>query len=258
MYYPIQIPYILNKPFSAAVRYTEEADPRSSDFVICFWEMQPLTKEKTFVTNVIVTDGCIDLVVDFDAGRIGFSGMSKTDFDYTLTLPARCFGARMKPGAFRQLFGIPAGLAMDHFLPIDNIVKNFDCKAFFAMSFEKAKESLKVYFANKSAGVKPDKFTCLFDKLSAAPPTTVAELYECLCYSPRQCQRLFLKHYGYSPQITLSILRFQLCLKILTSGLASSSDILGIASYYDQAHFIKDFKRNIGLTPFELIRRYKS
>ena len=258
MYYPIQIPYTLSESFRGAVSYTEDTDPRSSDFVICLWEMQPLSEEETSVTNVIVMDGCIDLVVHFDAGRIGFSGMSKTEFDYRLDLPTRCFGARMKPGAFHQLFGLPASSAMDHFLPVNDADKDFDCGSFFSLPFSEAKAYFRNYLAEKSEGIVPNLFVGLFDELSDSPPETVATLYDRLHYSPRQCQRLFAENYGFSPQATLSILRFQLCLKVLTSGAASPGDILGITSYYDQAHFINDFKRNIGLTPFELIRQYKA
>jgi hypothetical protein len=73
IYYPLQIPFVLNQRFAEVIRYTEE-DPQSlGDFVICFWEMTPLTKQETEVDNVIVTDGCVDLVVDYDSKQIGYN-----------------------------------------------------------------------------------------------------------------------------------------------------------------------------------------
>jgi AraC-like DNA-binding protein len=258
MYYPIQIPATLHRPFSKAVQYTEQTDVPSSDFVICFWEMRPKTEKHLSVSHVIVTDGCIDLVVDYDAGRIGFAGMSKTEFGYRMDLPTRCFGARMKPGAFHQLFSLPATAAMDAFLPIEEADKGFDRKAFFALPFDKANACFRAYFAEKSAGVAPNRFVGLFDELSDAIPDSTTELYGRMGYSPRQCQRLFSQNFGLSPHMTLSILRFQLCLSLLTSGEAKPSDVLDSTSYYDQSHYIKDFKRNIGLTPFELLRRYRT
>jgi AraC-like DNA-binding protein len=255
-YYPLQIPYILHKPFSEAIRYTEKTDASSSAFVICFWEMRPKTEKELSVSNVIVTDGCIDLVVDYDARQIGFAGMSRTEFDYRIQLPTRCFGARMKPGAFHQLFSLPAAAAMDAFLSIDEVDRDFDCPAFFSLSFEKAGRFFRAYFAEKSVGIVPNQFVRLFDELSGAIPDSAAELYRRMGYGPRQCQRLFSQNFGLSPQMTLSILRFQRCLKALTSGRARPSDILSVSSYYDQSHYIKDFKRNIGLTPSELLRRY--
>jgi AraC-like DNA-binding protein len=257
VYYPVQIPFVLNQRFAEVIRYAEEAPRSLGDFVICFWEMTPLTKRKIEVDNVIVTDGCIDLVVEYDSGHIGYAGMSKTEFHYTIDSTTRCMGARLKPGAFHQLTGLPADAAMDTFLPLDVADKTFDADAFFTLSFEQAKARFRNYVATLIGDKIPDTFTSLFDALSQSPPVTTGDLYNQLHFSPRQCQRLFAKHFGLTPQMALCLIRFQKCLEILTSGKATPRDILNITTYYDQSHFIKDFKRNIGLTPFELMRRYK-
>jgi AraC-type DNA-binding domain-containing proteins len=46
-------------------------------------------------------------------------------------------------------------------------------------------------------------------------------------------------------------------LQILIADEANANDILTMLQYYDQPHWIRDFKRNIGLTPQELLNRYK-
>jgi AraC-like DNA-binding protein len=257
MYYPVQIPFVLNQQFAEALRYTEEVPQPPTDFVICFWEMAPLTKRKIEVDNVIVTDGCIDLVVEYDSKQIGYAGMSKTEFHYKIDSAARCMGARLKPGAFHQLTGLPAGAAMDTFLRLDTVDKAFDTDAFFALPFEQAKVRFREYVGTLTGDKTPDNFTLLFDALSGSPPATTGDLYNHLHFSSRQCQRLFAKHFGLTPQMALCLIRFQKCLEILIGGKAAPSDILNITTYCDQSHFIKDFKRNIGLTPLELIRRYK-
>ena len=108
MYYPIQIPYILQSEFFNNVIYSEKRVADLSDFVICFWKMLPKTEKKCQINNIIVTDGCVDLVVDFDNKLIGYAGMSKTDFDFSMIMPRRLFGARLMPGAFQQLTGVSA------------------------------------------------------------------------------------------------------------------------------------------------------
>jgi AraC-like DNA-binding protein len=257
VYYPVQIPFILNQHFAEAIRYTEEAPHSLEDFVICFWEMTPLTKQEIAVDNVIVTDGCIDLVVEYDSRHIGYAGMSKTEFHYTIDSATRCMGARLKPGAFHQLTGLPASAAMDTFLPLETVDKTFDSDAFFALSFKQAKVRFREYMGTLIGDKIPDTFTLLFDALTQSPPATTEDLYNQLHFSSRQCQRLFAKHFGLTPQMALCLIRFQKCLEILTSGKATPRDILDITTYYDQSHFIKDFKRNVGLTPFELMRHYK-
>jgi AraC-like DNA-binding protein len=257
MYYPVQIPYILNKEFSEAVRYTEETDPRFKDFTVCFWEMQPHSDDEKTVENIIITDACIDLVADYDGKRIGFTGMSRTEFHFEISLPSQPFGVRFKPGAFHAITGISATDAMDVFLPIDAVYEDFDVDYFFSLPINEAKNFFKNYVGGLIRDKEQTKFLSLFDKLSTDIPATAAELYKRLNYSPKQCQRLFNKHYGLSPQMVLCILRFQKCLEILTSGKASPGDALNTVNYYDQSHFIKDFKRNIGITPVELLKKYR-
>ena len=258
MYYPIQIPYILNPEFSINMKYTETSIEECGGFVICFWEMQPLSDCKLSVTNIIATDACIDLVVSFDEKNIGFVGMSKTEFNFELKLPNRSFGVRMMPGAFHQLTGLPAAAAMDTFLPIEAAFNDFDSTLLFSLPFERAKEYFKNFFTDQTKGKSPDQFTTLFHTLSKEIPSTVSALCHLLHFSPRQCQRLFQLHYGITPKMALSIIRFHKCMEILTSPKAKPSDILNVTDYYDQPHFIKDFKRNIGITPLELIRTYQT
>lgn len=256
MYYPIQIPYILDREFADHIRYKEEAVEPLRDFVICIWQMTPRTGKPILVENVITTDGCIDLVAAMDEKRIGFAGMSKTNFDFRVDLPARFMGARMKPGAFYRLTGRPATAAMDTFLPLDEVDMRFERELFFSMPFEEAKAYFIDYLCAFTHNKTPDAYTMLFDRLAGDPPPSAAVLYEVLHFSPRQCQRNFRTRFGLTPQTVLSILRFQKCLEVLTAGKAAPGDILRLTSYYDQAHFINDFKRNIGLTPFELVRKY--
>lgn len=256
MYYPIQIPYILNHEYSKSMKYKESLPIGCENLVICFWEMQPLSDKNFSVTNVIVTDACIDIVVDCNEKTIGFVGMSKTEFNFTMDLPTYSFGARMMPGAFHKLTGLPATMAMDTYLPFDEVFNDFNQAHLFSLSFEQAKEHLHSFLSNKSSDISPDLFTELFNTLSEDIPQTTKELYEILHFSPRQCQRLFAKHYGITPKMALSILRFQKCLKILISSESKPANILDLAGYYDQPHFNKDFKRNIGITPLELIRTY--
>ena len=256
MYYPIQLPHILNKAFSQAIKYSEEVVPDFQNFLICLWEMQPFSDSERTVENIIVADGCIDIVASYDQKQIGFAGMSRTDFHFKIDLPSYAMGARFKPGAFHAITGIPASKAMDNFLPINVVDSDFDTESFFALTFSDAKMFFKNYIGSLIQDRKPDKFITLFDDLNNNIPYSTAEVYQKLHYCPRQCQRLFMMNYGLSPQMALCILRFQKCLQILTTGQVDTKDVMEMTNYYDQSHFINDFKRNIGLTPLELVRKY--
>ncbi|MCL2446031.1 MAG: helix-turn-helix transcriptional regulator [Oscillospiraceae bacterium] len=252
-YAPLQVPYLLHSSYATHIHYSEETPESLQDFVIALWTMQPISKQSAIVNHVILADGCIDLVADYATKTVMFAGMSKTLFHDKINTTESFFGARMKPGAFAQLTGLPAAAAMDNMLPLQAVDPSFDVQAFFALPFVQAKRAFQQYLEQLVRNKQPNAFVGLFDRFCESVPTTTAELYQALHLSPRQCQRLFQQHFALTPQMVLSILRFQRCLALLTATNATPSDIIDAAGYYDQPHFINDFKRNIGLTPKEYL-----
>ncbi|MEO1771329.1 helix-turn-helix domain-containing protein [Candidatus Enterococcus ferrettii] len=253
-YYPIQIPYLLSEPFQQYVDYQEDSVASLSEFVICCWQMIPRTKEIQPLENIIIADGCIDLVVAFDQQQIGFSGTRETDFHFPVSSTERFMGLRLKPGAFAQLFQRSAEQGMDQFLPIERIDPDFDSEEFFKHSFSEAKEYLIAYWENQLMTRTADAYTRLFDELTDQLPASAAELYDQLGLKERSCQRIFQEKYALSPKKVLSILRFQKGL----NDLLQTNEQTTLNYYYDQSHFIQDFKRNIGITPRELIQYYRN
>jgi AraC-like DNA-binding protein len=71
-----------------------------------------------------------------------------------------------------------------------------------------------------------------------------------LGYTKRYLDRLFQEHVGVSPKLLASILRFQEVYQgWMQHRSPSSFRYQWPASYYDQSHFIKEFKRFTGFTP---------
>ena len=79
---------------------------------------------------------------------------------------------------------------------------------------------------------------------------TIRELAGQVGYTKRYLDVLFKNHVGLSPKSLASILRFQACYQVLTRQTSPTSLRNSLpAYYYDQAHFIKEFKRFTGYTP---------
>ncbi len=74
MYYPIQIPYLLSEDLNTRIKYSETSASDFGGFIICFWEMRPLTEQVLSVDHIIVTDACIDIVANYETESIGFAG----------------------------------------------------------------------------------------------------------------------------------------------------------------------------------------
>lgn len=254
MYKPIQVPYLLNNQFSEAIEYNEYYLQTQTDFIICTWEMLPKSNRTTSVTNVIICDGCIDLVVDFNNKTIGFCGMSKTNFNFQIDLPSKYFGIRFTPGTFYQLTNLSAEKAIDNFLDIDDVFP-FDFDLFWSLDFTSSKQFLLEFIENKLLLCSPSEYTTLFSQIQDSCQSRAFKLYERFNFSPRQTQRLFKKYYGLTPKQVLSIIRFQNCLKLLLDQQIDQQNLSQY--YYDQSHYLGDFKRNIGITPSQLINLYK-
>jgi AraC-like DNA-binding protein len=78
----------------------------------------------------------------------------------------------------------------------------------------------------------------------------VDELADHIGYTKRYLDRLFKEHVGVSPKSLASIMRFQRCYQIWMQQTSPTTYWDNVrAYYYDQSHFIKEFKRFTGFTP---------
>lgn len=76
-------------------------------------------------------------------------------------------------------------------------------------------------------------------------------------YSERHIRRLFQQYVGISPKLFSSIIRHQKALRYLN--VEPDQDMASFAleqGFYDQSHFIKEFKRFQGITPIQFMREY--
>jgi AraC-like DNA-binding protein len=86
--------------------------------------------------------------------------------------------------------------------------------------------------------------------VAAAGVTSVAELGEAAGASTRQVERLFSRFLGIAPKTLGRVLRFQTTLRALMRDPGCTlAEVASAAGYFDQAHFIKDFKRLSGGVP---------
>jgi AraC-like DNA-binding protein len=71
-------------------------------------------------------------------------------------------------------------------------------------------------------------------------------------FSERYIQKLFLNYVGISPNSFFSVQRFNKSLELVRSANMSLTNIAYECGYYDQAHFIREFKSYTGITPSQL------
>lgn len=67
--------------------------------------------------------------------------------------------------------------------------------------------------------------------------------------TPRYLQKIFLQYTGLTPKLYSKINRFQNSLKLITKRNTSLTSIAYDCGYFDQSHFIREFKSFTGFTP---------
>ncbi len=240
--------------------------------VKCYWTLES-PKEHTPKRNIIIPDGCMKLIFHY-----GKQYKHYTDNGYSILLP-RCFliGQLTKPyeveptgetGTFFVCFH-PNGFWPFATYPIkemENTAVPFE-KIFEKSGQEIAQEMLN---ANSTAERISLIETFLFNQLNnvethndivesavetiltAKRKLSVNELSRLNNINRRQLVRKFSLAIGLSPKQLLKTIRIQTTLKtLLTKEVTSLTNLAYENEYFDQAHFIKEFKEFTGLTPKE-------
>ena len=73
-------------------------------------------------------------------------------------------------------------------------------------------------------------------------------------FSERYIQKLFIDSVGLTPQSFFAVRRFNRSLSMIQSTDADLTSIAYQCGYYDQAHFIREFKKFAGISPSEVRR----
>ena len=78
----------------------------------------------------------------------------------------------------------------------------------------------------------------------------MSELAEVAASSPRQVERLFSRGLGFPPKTVGRVLRFQFALRqLMTDPGVPLGKVAAETGYYDQAHFVRDFRTFSGGVP---------
>ena len=86
---------------------------------------------------------------------------------------------------------------------------------------------------------------------------TIKELSLATCLGEKQFNRVFVENIGSNPKEFLRIIRYQNVLfKLQNTKHINIQDIIYECGYYDQSHFINNFKQFTGYTPKEYIKLF--
>lgn len=251
---------------------TFEPGSELSAFIKCFWTLES-PKEKIPEKQRIVPDGCMEMI--FHHGDLYRQYLDNKDS----IIQPRCFvfgqitaPLEIEPTGETGIFA--ARFHPDGFLPFASIpLKNLENKA-MALEILFGKEGLRLEKEvleaqnTKQRIESAEKFLAerltnpkAIDRIIEATVETmlningqlsIDELSQRMNINRRKLERKFASVIGLSPKQLSKIIRLQSTLKLLMKKeFGSLTELAYEGNYYDQAHFIKDFKEFTGLTPKE-------
>lgn len=259
LYRPIQ-PAVSSK--TAFVTYQEFLPHESlQPYIYCFWRLRSAEVLTEPFFYRIVSDGCIDIFFQLNDTKTAFAmGFCKEYTSYDLGSSFDYIGIRFLPSMFPQLFEISAKELSNVCEPLDNVLPKVS--AYIQLYFHSLLSETEIIRRLNSYFLKliSMKEFSLDNRFYNAMELIlneqgVLELDFNTGISPRQLRRLFHYYLGQNAKTFAKVVRFQNILRAKpTVTSLRQHKIFYDLGYFDQSHFIKDFKSFYGVTPTQAFR----
>lgn len=253
--------------------FKPDSDLRS--LVKCYWTLE-VPVQPNPERQLIIPDGCIDMIF-----ILGDDVKRYTSDDQFIIQPremvlgqitepfyiqpkgyVNSFAVRFYPHGFANFITTPVNLLANKETPIEELFGSQAAKALRHEIIHAAgtKERIAVVetflthrLTNKIVIDNLVK-TTIDTLLLTNGNSSISSITKKDLAKRRQLERKFLKQIGISPKQLARVIRLQTALKmLLNSESGTLTEIAYESEYYDQAHFIKDFKDFTGTTPKEFL-----
>jgi AraC-like DNA-binding protein len=233
-------------------------------FIYCYWQLRTTQELAAPFHYRVVADGCIDIYFELSHPHENYiMGFCRRYTEFPLDSMFNYVGVRFLPAMFPQLFKINAAELSNRFTHLDAVVPQLS--AFISNHFHADQKQPEIaallngYFLQHIAQANLDNDRRLYDALAIIlKKQGVLEIEKDLNtgVSARQLRRLFAYYIGDTPKTFSKVVRFQNILKAKPSRQSLRQNTLFFdEGYFDQSHFIKEFKRFFGVTPSKAFRR---
>lgn len=226
-------------------------------YIYCYWQLKTSQPLQSPFSYRVVADGCIDIAFSMRDPRESIvMGFHNTFNEFALESEFNYVGIRFLPAMFPLAFAIDASelsnclQQLDDVLPV--IARFIGDHVDPEYTMGEVAHFLDQYFIAQLADVKHDIDHRFFNALQYILRTqgilSVGSDID-TGVSSRQMRRLFNFYVGDTPKSFARVVRFQNILLSKPSLQSLKQNKLFFDGYYDQAHFIKEFRTLYGVTP---------
>lgn len=226
------------------------ADGSVSPWINSYWELMVGHGEYMYRS---VPDNCVDLIFSLDGhGESFIVTPFLTPVEFPISGPAGYFGIRFSALGYQALIKAPLGewTNPDHYVAAHDVLHS--------LLIEQIQTVLNQTndFAVRSEGVSDAlllhlKHPKLDSRLLRFMHSALNPGFDDLGVSLRQLRRISHMYLGVSPKDFIRVARFQAALHQMS---ASPQWPAWVHFYYDQSHFIREFKNLAGATPGNFLK----
>jgi AraC-like DNA-binding protein len=250
---------ILNPKTSEIKFQLERYQPseKVSCFVERYWSIHwDLRGEAPYLSENLPFP-CVNMVIEPE--QSGIFGIVTGKFTHCLEGQSAVFAIKFRPGAFYPFFQQSVSHLTNQAIPIAAVFGNagrvYEAEI-LSLHDDAEKVTVAEAFLQARLPVYDDTITRInqiIDCIIAEPSITqVDDVLEYVHMSKRTMQRIFKQYVGVSPKWVIMRYRLQEAADYVAKGhIQDWSALAQKLGYFDQAHFIKDFKAIIGRTPVE-------
>lgn len=249
--------------------FTASPSEKLRPFVKQYWAMESVSQHRKPYSYRIVPTGLPELILYMGHKPVSeartmednllLNGQHNNYYDLLISEKLSVFSVLFQPQGIRQFFKLPLCELANRSVPLKyikpEIGAELQSRLSEAGSFQHriaiAEEYLCRLIANHHNGFEFRRISHTINWIKKTRGNIgIDTLARQACLSRKQFERIFLEHIGISPKQYLKTIRFQSAIHFKSKRAQLSMTELAYESgYYDQAHFINDFKKIAGLTP---------
>jgi AraC-like DNA-binding protein len=211
----------------------------------------------------VLPTGCMDLVMRLDGGGRSsgvISGARSRSIVLDTSEPLSVIGVRFKPGGGAPFIRLPAGELQDTSVAPDDLWRDGAARLreqlFEAETSQGKLQTLERFLLARLQGAGHAAVDYAVTQFQRSPTVvSVATVVERTGLSPRRFIAAFRDQVGLTPKVFARLCRFRRAIQVLQG--RSQVDWVDTAvscGYFDQSHFIHDFRAFSGMSPSRYLR----
>ena len=229
------------------------SDESINFFVEHYWIVRwQLAGQPPFISETLPYPS-VHVVLEKDDSRV--VGVPRGRFERTLRGDGFVFGIKFRPGGFRPFVGGPVSRFTNRSVALAGVLdygaqlaEEVLAAGADAAMIERAETLLLSHIPAPDSQVP--LLVTIVDAIAADRSIVrVEQLVDLYGLGKRALQRLFREYVGVTPKWVIQRYRLFEAAERLSSGESDGAALAQELGYFDQAHFIRDFKAMVGRTP---------